>query len=206
MANQSEMTPASAELGPAPDAAIEAVLPDGPRTPGLYQMSRWFRDPISFMEENRARHGPIYRVKLGALKRCALIADPAAAWQVLSGDPDRFRMGPTNALFRPVLGENSLFLLDGDEHRHHRRLLAPSFHRQSVRRYAHLIEEITARDMASWPRGVPFRLQEPMRRITTESIVRIVIGICSPDRDAEIRRLVRFYEAQHYRLYAYRWQ
>ena len=30
-----------------------------------------------------------------------------------------------------------------------------------------------------------------MRRITTESIVRIVIGVCSPERDAEIRRLVR---------------
>ncbi len=190
MTNQAEMTPETTVAGSAPSAAGEPVLPSGPRTPGLWQMSRWFRDPISFMEENRARHGPIYRVRLGALNRCAFIADPEAAWQVLSGDPDHFRMGPTNALFRPVLGERSLFLVDGDEHKHYRRLLAPSFHRQSVRRYADLIEEITARDMASWPRGVPFRLQEPMRRITTESIVRIVIGVCSPDRDAEIRRLV----------------
>ena len=166
------------------------MLPSGPSSPGLWQMRQWFRDPIRFMEHNRDRHGPIFNVKLGALKRCAFVAEPEAAWKVLSGDPSTFRMGPTNQIFRPVLGEQSLFLLDGEEHKHHRRLLAPAFHPRSVRGYAGLIEEITAREMAGWPLDEPFQLQEPMRRITTESIVRIVIGVCSPERDAEIRRLV----------------
>ena len=166
------------------------MLPSGPSSPGLWQMRQWFRDPIQFMEHNRDRHGPIFNVKLGALKRCAFVAEPEAAWKVLSGDPSTFRMGPTNQIFRPVLGEQSLFLLDGEEHKHHRRLLAPAFHPRSVRGYAGLIEEITAREMAGWPLDEPFQLQEPMRRITTESIVRIVIGVCSPERDAEIRRLV----------------
>ncbi len=153
-------------------------------------MRQWFRDPVEFMERNRDRHGPIFTVKLGALKRCAFVAEPEAAWKVLSGDPSTFRMGPTNQIFRPVLGEQSLFLLDGEEHRHHRRLLAPSFHPRAVRGYAGLIEEIAARETAGWPVGEPFQLQQPMRRITTESIVRIVIGVCSPERDSEIRRLV----------------
>lgn len=165
-------------------------LPPGPRSPGLWQMRRWFRDPVRFMEANRKRYGPIFSVRLGALKRCAFIADPQAAWQVLSGDPTKYRMGPTNAIFRPVLGERSLFLLDGEEHRRHRKLLAPSFHRQGVRAYEDLIGEITSRDMAAWPVGTPFALQEPMRRITTESITRIVIGVCDPERDEQIRRLV----------------
>jgi len=176
--------------GSPPPELGESILPAGPRSPGLWQMRAWFRDPVTFMEANRERHGPIFSVKLGALKRCAFIADPAAAWQVLSGDPDKVRMGPTNAIFRPVLGSQSLFLLDGEEHRHHRRLMAPAFHRRGVRGFADLIGEITARDMASWPTGAPFPLQGAMRRITTESIVRIVVGVCSPERDAEIRRLV----------------
>ena len=169
---------------------LEAVLPPGPRGPGLWQMRQWFSDPVGFMERNRDRYGSVYRVKLGALKRCAFIADPEAAWRVLSGDPEGFRMGPTNALFRPVLGDRSLFLLDGEEHRHHRQLLRPAFHRGSVRGYAGLIEEIAAREMTGWPTGTPFPLQPAMRRITTESIVRIVVGVCSPERDDEIRRLV----------------
>ena len=166
------------------------MLPSGPSSPGLWQMRQWFRDPIRFMEHNRDRHGPIFNVKLGALKRCAFVAEPEAALKVLSGDPSTFRMGPTNHIFRPVLGEQSLFLLDGEEHKHHRRLMAPAFHPRSVRGYAGLIEEIAAREMAGWPLDEPFQLQEPMRRITTESIVRIVIGVCSPERDAVVRRLV----------------
>lgn len=165
-------------------------LPGGPTTPGLWQMRQWFRDPVDFMERNRSRYGEIFSVRLGALKRCALIADPTAAWTVLSGDPDRVRMGPTNAIFRPVLGDRSLFLLDGEEHRHHRRLMAPSFHPRGVRGFADLIEEVTARDVSTWPVGRPFPLQAPMRRITTETITRIVIGVCDLDRDAQLRRLV----------------
>jgi cytochrome P450 len=154
-------------------------------------MRQWFSDPVGFMERNARRHGPIFTVKLGALKRCAFVADPDAAWQVLSGDPATYRMGPTNQIFRPVLGTSSLFLLDGDEHKHHRRLLAPSFHPKAIRGYAGLIDEIASRELAGWPVGEPFALQGPMRRITTESIVRIVVGVCSTaDRDAEIRRLV----------------
>lgn len=166
------------------------VLPSGPGSPGILQMRQWFRDPIDFMERNREKHGPIFTVKLGALKRCAFVAEPEAAWEVLSGDPSTFRMGPTNQIFRPVLGERSLFLLDGEEHKHHRRLMAPSFHPKAVRGYGGLIEEIGAREIATWPVGQAFPLQGPMRRITTESIVRIVVGVCTPDRDAEIRRLV----------------
>ena len=181
--------PSAAEGQPVPPGDLE--LPPGSRAPGLLQMRRWFSDPVRFLERNLERHGPIFNVRLGALKRCAMIADPDAAWRVLGGDPRIFQMGPTNRIFRPVLGDKSLFLLDGEEHRHHRRLMSPAFHRTGVRRYASLIEEITARDIARWPIDEPFPLQTAMRRITTESIVRIVIGVCDPERDAEIRRLVQ---------------
>jgi cytochrome P450 len=176
--------------GSPPPAPEEINVPPGPRSPGLWQMSRWFRDPVTFMERNKDRFGPTFSVRLGALKRCTIVGDPALAWKVLSGDPATFKMGPTNAIFRPVLGEQSLFLLDGEEHRRHRRLMAPSFHRRGVQAFADLIGEITTRDMADWPTGTPFQLQTAMRRITTESIVRIVIGVCDPVRDAEIRKLL----------------
>lgn len=184
--------PVVGEPPPLVESASAATphLPPGSRSPGIMQMRRWFSDPVNFMEGNLASHGPIFSVRLGALKRCAMVADPDAAWRVLGGDPRVFRMGPTNRLFAPVLGERSLFLLDGEEHRHQRRLMAPAFHRQGVRRYGDLIEEIAAREMSSWPVGETFPLQDAMRRVTTESIVRIAIGVCLPDNDAEIRRLV----------------
>lgn len=174
----------------AAEPQVEPRLPPGSRAPGLLQMRRWFSDPVAFMEGNRKRHGPVFSVRLGPLKRAAMIADHAAAWEVLTGDAQVFRMGPTNRLFRPVLGDRSLFLLDGEEHRHHRRLLMPVFQRNAVQRYSGLIEEITARELANWPVGETFPLQEAMRRITTEAIVRIAIGVCLPDNDRKLRTLV----------------
>ena len=144
------------------------------------------------MERNRDRHGPIFTVKLGALKRCAFIAEPEAAWKVLSGDPVDLPDGPDE----PDLPARPRRAVAVPARR--RGAQAPSppdGARRSIRRRSAatrgLIEEITAREIASWPVEQPFPLQEPMRRITTESIVRIVVGVCTPDRDAEIRRLVR---------------
>ena len=91
-----------------------AELPPGSRLPGTIQSLQWFRDPVRFMERNRARHGKAFSVKLGPLSRCSFIADPSLAWEVLTGDPALMRMGSANGIFRPVLGDRSLFQLACD--------------------------------------------------------------------------------------------
>jgi cytochrome P450 family 135 len=178
---------ASARLTVLDEAPAEPLLPPGPRSPGSVQSLSWFRDPVAFMTRNRQRHGAVFSVRLGALRRCAVIADPAAAWQVLTGDPELMRMGSTNGIFRPVLGDRSLFLLDGQEHRRHRTLLMPAFHRGTVRRFSSLVSELAARDVAAWPLGTPFELQERMRSVTLEMIFRVVIGFAGGERDERLR-------------------
>jgi cytochrome P450 family 135 len=172
------------------DDDAEANVPAGPRAPGSVQSLRWFRDPVSFMERARARHGSVFSVRLGALKRCTFISDPELAWPVLSGDPSLVRMGSTNGIFRPVLGERSLFLLDGEEHARHRKLIMPAFHKGTVQRLAGLIAEIAARDLARWPLDEVFPLQERMRSVTLEMIFRAVLGVVEPRREAELRDAV----------------
>ena len=168
-------------------AAGPKSVPPGSRLPGSAQSLQWFRDPIRFMERNRAKHGPIFSVRLGPLKRCSFIADPGAAWEVLTGSPELMRMGSTNGIFRPVLGDNSLFLLDGAEHKRHRNLIMPAFHRGSVRRFSSLVAELASRDVATWPIGEPFPIQERMRSITLEMIFRVVIGTAGGSRDEQLR-------------------
>ncbi|MGI8726196.1 MAG: cytochrome P450 [Solirubrobacterales bacterium] len=169
---------------------MEQKIPAGPRAPGAVQSLRWFRDPVKFMERGANAYGGIFRVKLGGMRRTSFIADPELAWPVLSAGPERVRMGSTNGIFRPVLGDNSLFLLDGERHRQHRKLIMPAFHRGSVRRFAGLVSELAVRDIAEWPLGEPFPIQERMRKITLEMILRVVIGVTAAEREQRLRELL----------------
>lgn len=145
------------------DEGVEPNTPPGSRMPGAVQSLQWFRDPVRFMERGRRRHGRTFSVKLGPLSRCTFVAEPELAWRVLTGDPDLMRMGSTNGIFRPVLGDRSLFLLDGDEHKRHRKLIMPAFHKGAVGRYTELVAELAAREVAAWSIDEAFPSQERLR-------------------------------------------
>ncbi len=169
---------------------VQPRVPPGSRLPGSIQSLQWFRDPVHFMERNLERHGKLFSVRLGPLSRCTFIADHELAWPVLTGEPELMRMGSTNGIFRPVLGDSSLFLLDGAEHKRHRNLIMPAFHRGSVRRFSGLVSELAARELATWPIGEPFALQERMRGVTLQMIFRAVIGVADDRRDETLRGLI----------------
>lgn len=168
----------------------EAKLPPGPRSSGLRQSLQWFRNPVRYMERCRRQYGDIFSVQLGPLKRAAFLSNPEGVKAVLAGDPDLLQMGPTNAIFRPVLGSASLFLIDGDEHRHHRRVLMPAFRKDHIQRFSDLIMELTERDLAEWPVGKPFRLHGRMRSVALELILRTVFGVGEGERPARVRALL----------------
>jgi cytochrome P450 len=168
----------------------EAHVPPGSGLPGSVQSLQWFRDPVRFMERSRDRRGKLFSVKLGPLKRCSFVADPELAWSVLTGDPELMRMGSTNGIFRPVLGDTSLFLLDGPEHKRHQAQIRPGFHRGVVQSFSGVVAELAAREVATWPLGQPFPVQERMRGVTLQMIFRTVLGVVDDTRDTRLRELV----------------
>ncbi len=170
---------------------VEPRVPPGSVLPGSLQSLQWFRDPVRFMRRGRDRHGANFSVRLGPLKRASFIYDPDLAWTVLTGDADLMRMGSTNGIFRPVLGDRSLFLLDGEEHRRHRKLIMPAFHRGAVERFGGLVAELAAREVARWPLDTVFPVQERMRGVTLEMILRAVLGIVDDSREERLRELIR---------------
>jgi cytochrome P450 len=156
----------------------------------MRQSLRWFRDPVGYMEDGRRRYGDIFSVRLGRLNRASFISNPDAVRQIFTADPELLRMGPTNALFRPVLGSSSLFLIDGEEHHRHRRLIMPSFHQSHVRRFHELTVELAERDLDTWPVGEPFRTDERMRMLSLELIFDFVFGVAEGERRERLRGLL----------------
>jgi cytochrome P450 len=165
-------------------------LPPGPTGPGWWQSSQWMFRPIEFMERCRRRYGQIFTLRLGPKHNVTMVADPRLAKEVMAGDPTVFRAGDTNGLFRPVVGSNSILLLDGDAHMRQRKILLPGFGAPHGAQFVDQVREITQERIAGWKPGQRLRLQDEMEAISFGSIMRVVFGDHSDDSHAGLRRLI----------------
>jgi cytochrome P450 len=191
-----EGTPATPAIGRMQDsdlhleAASGSNLPPGPRMPGGMQTLQWMYRPIEFMEKCRRKYGRIFSLSLGPASNVFVIADPTAAKQVLTADPEYFRAGDTNGIFRDVVGNHSILVMDGPEHIHHRRILLPVVGRHAER-YRELIAGIARERVATWKPGSDIRLLGEMEAISFEVMMRIAMGTDgTSEREDKLRKLI----------------
>ena len=146
--------------------------------------------PIELMERCRRRYGPVFTLRLGPSQDVIMIGDPKLAKGVLTGDSSVFRAGDTNGLFRPIVGSNSILLLDGDVHLEQRRILLPGVNAAHGAQFAHQVQEITRERIAGWRTGQKLRIQDEMEAISFASILRVVFGEEPTGPYAELRHLI----------------
>ena len=115
-----------------------------------------------------------------------MLCHPDAVKQVFTGDPRLLHAGEGNVILEPMLGSNSVLLLDEDAHMRQRKLMLPPFHGERMKAYADTMREVAERELATWPRGEPFSLWPHMQAITLEVIVRTVFGV---ERAGDTERL-----------------
>jgi cytochrome P450 len=181
----------TATTAPLPRVLRRAPLPPGPRMPRALQTVGWLSRPFQFVERARASYGDTFTMHIGR-ETFVVLSDPADVKQVFTGDPAIFHAGASNTILLPFLGHKSVLLLDGAPHLGQRRLLLPPFHGEKMRRHVGLMEEIAQREVASWPRGVPFAVHPHMQDLTLEVIMRIVFGVDEGDPLlAELRTRLR---------------
>ena len=120
-----------------------------------------------------------------------VVSDPESVHRVLTGEADKFLAGRANGCILPILDCESLLLLDGEQHRHRRHLLMPSFRSASVNRLADTVVDETERAIQRWPTDKPFSLLPSMRDITLVVILRAVISIQDPTSQQDLATLVR---------------
>jgi cytochrome P450 len=112
--------------------------------------------------------------------------NPEAIKQIFTGDPEDLRAGESNAVIEPLVGKNSLLLLDGRRHLLERKLMLPPFHGERMQAYGETMQEIAREVINSWPVGRQFALQDQMQAIAIDVILRTVFGL---DRGPEMSLL-----------------
>jgi len=145
--------------------------------------------PIPLMESCRDRYGPIFSINMGSAT-VVMISDPCLAKGVITGDPETFRAGETNGLFRPVVGSHSILLLDGAEHMRHRKIMLPAFGGGHAQRFGDQVREIAEERIAGWQPGQRLKLRDEMEAISFESIMRVVFNDAAEGRHDRLRELI----------------
>ena len=138
---------------------------------------RWWTRSVPFFERCRARYGQRFTVRLVGTPPFVMLADPDEVKQVFTAPADVLHPGSGARILEPVIGRNSVILLDEDAHLAQRRLMLPAFHGEQVGRLTAVMTEVAAAQVERWPRGEPVALHPRLQALTLEIILRTVFGL-----------------------------
>lgn len=167
-------------------------LPDGPQRRSFLNRRtiQWIFRPMELLETYAQRYGDPFRIGGDNMPLGIYFSHPEAIQRIFTADPDLFECGSGNKAFLPLVGDNSLLLLDGVRHQRQRRLLTPPFHGERMRAYGKLMCEIAEQVVSRWQVGEPFRVRPSMQEISLRVILSAVFGLHEGERFEELRQLL----------------
>jgi unspecific monooxygenase len=165
-------------------------LPDGPQQQPWLQLIQWIADPLSYLDTCEQRYGEAFTLRLATFDPIVFLSHPQAIQEIFTADAKQFDSGRTNGIVRPLVGENSLLLLDGTLHQRQRRLVMPPFHGERMHSYSQIICESAQQVASQWTIGKPFEVRAAMQDITLEVILQAVFGLREGMRYQQLKLLL----------------
>ncbi len=134
------------------------------------------------MEELHRRYGDMFTLQIANEGTWVFLADPEAVKQVFTGDPRLLHAGEANRILLPLLGHNSVLLLDDAAHMRQRKLMLPPFHGERMRGFQRIMAEAAREEIERWPLGEVHPVRPATQRITLDIITRTVFGVTDEAR------------------------
>jgi cytochrome P450 len=165
-------------------------LPPGPRLPRALQTMAWWNRTVPFLERCRDRYGKRFTMRMLQTPPFVHHSEPDHLREIFTAPPEVLHPGEGARILEPVLGSNSVILLDERPHLTQRKLMLPAFHGEKMQRLSGLVERVAEREVERWPKDEPIALHPRLQALTLEIILRAVFGLDSGDRlDALRERL-----------------
>jgi cytochrome P450 len=130
-----------------------------------------------YTERLRRRYGKRFTTRFPGSPPFVVLSDPEEIKEVFMAPPDVLHPGEGARVLEPLVGKNSVILLDEAAHMEQRKLVLPAFHGEKMARLEGLMADVAEREVESWPRDERIELQPRMQRLTLEIILRAVFGL-----------------------------
>jgi cytochrome P450 len=166
-------------------------------------MRRMFADPVPVLDELRATCGPVSGLGAGPM-RFAFVGDAAAVRELLAMPSDRFRWGHKFNVLGFVVGDGSMIVSDGEDHRRRRSSVQAAFSRRRLNGWIPMIvdrtdaaiDRLVADASTDGDGDTVVDLYPVGRRLVLEIVVRALFGEGLAHRAAELGEL--FQRSQDY--------
>ena len=146
--------------------------------------------PLEYLEAAAKEYGDVFTMRSLGFPPTVVLSNPQAIQEIFTADPHQFDSAEGSKILQPIVGNNSLILLDGDRHQRQRKLLMPPFHGERMKAYGKLICEIAEQVMKSWTIGKIQPVYPAMQEISLRVILRAVFGIDEGARFQQLRQLL----------------
>ncbi len=168
----------------------QAKLPNGSQAPQWLQKIQWISNPLGYMDAAKQSYGDIFNAPVIGNDSCLLfVSHPQALQQIFSSHNNQF-IAPPNRLLQPVVGDRSIFVLEGDRHRKERKLLMPPFHGDRMLSYGKRICELTEKAMCQLLPSQIFTARTLMQEISLEVILNVVFGLYEGERFCQLKESI----------------
>lgn len=161
-------------------------IPQASTAPRWLQTLHYTTKPLDYMDQGVQRGGDIFNAPvIGNHKTVLFVSHPKGIQQIFSSDS--CITAPPNGLLQPVVGDHSIFCLEGARHRRERKLLMPPFHREQIPRYGKLIVELTENAMEGLVPGESFLARSLMQTVSLDVILKVVFGLSDGPRFDQLK-------------------
>ena len=166
----------------------------------LQQKFQWIVKPHEYMESGMKQAPDLFVAEIAPPNGYIFVNHPEAMRQIVTEDRAKyFASSQDSRLLEPLVGENSLLLIEGDRHKQRRKLLLPPFHGERMQAYSRLICDLTDKIVGQLQPGEHFRARHVSQDVSLQVILEAVYGLHDSERSQEfkqrITRLANIFES-----------
>lgn len=157
----------------------------------LQQRLQWIAKPHEYMDSAMKQAPDLFMAEINSRRGYIFVNHPEAMRQIVTADRARyFASSQDNQLLEPLVGENSLLLIEGDRHKQRRKLLLPPFHGERMQAYGRLICDLTDKIIGRLQPGEHFRARHIAQDVSLQVILEAVYGLHDGESSQELKQRI----------------